>query len=257
MIQDTTAKSYGILVTNLCVADFLMGVYLLMIAIVDEYYRGTYITQDEKWRESIWCSAAGILSMVSSEASVLFIFLITLDRMLMVKFTFGEFRIRPSQAVRVSLCIWLFAFTIAILPLMFTDYFGDNFYGKSGVCVALPLTTELMPGWEYSISFFVGLNFILFLFIGAGQVFIYREIMTTRRQCANTRARNDEMKIARRLLLVAVSDFLCWVPIGCLCIMALSGVAISGDVYAWVIIFVLPINSALNPFLYTLMSKLC
>lgn len=33
--------------------------------------------------------------------------------------------------------------------------------------------------------------------------------------------------------------------------LALGGVDISSDVYAWVIVLVLPINSALNPFIYT------
>ena len=35
---------------------------------------------------------------------------------------------------------------------------------------------------------------------------------------------------------------------------ALNGSVISGDVYAWVIVFVLPVNSALNPVLYTFSS---
>ena len=39
--------------------------------------------------------------------------------------------------------------------------------------------------------------------------------------------------------------------VGCL---ALSGFNMSPDVYAWIIVFVLPINSAINPFLYTLMA---
>ena len=34
--------------------------------------------------------------------------------------------------------------------------------------------------------------------------------------------------------------------------MALSGQVIPSDVYAWTAVIVLPINSALNPFLYTL-----
>lgn len=38
--------------------------------------------------------------------------------------------------------------------------------------------------------------------------------------------------------------------------MTLAGQDISGDVYAWVIVFVLPVNSALNPFLYTF-SGIC
>lgn len=37
-------------------------------------------------------------------------------------------------------------------------------------------------------------------------------------------------------------------------VLALGEVSISGEVYSWVTVFVLPINSALNPFLYTLMT---
>jgi hypothetical protein len=33
---------------------------------------------------------------------------------------------------------------------------------------------------------------------------------------------------------------------------ALSGHVISGEVYAWAAVFILPVNSALNPILYTL-----
>ena len=39
-------------------------------------------------------------------------------------------------------------------------------------------------------------------------------------------------------------------------LLALNGQLISGEVYAWVAVFVLPINSAINPFLYTLGSSL-
>lgn len=39
-------------------------------------------------------------------------------------------------------------------------------------------------------------------------------------------------------------------------IIALSGRVISGDVYAWSAVFILPINSALNPVLYTLTAIL-
>ena len=30
-----------------------------------------------------------------------------------------------------------------------------------------------------------------------------------------------------------------------------DSVVISGDVYAWIVVFVMPVNSAMNPFLYT------
>ena len=39
-------------------------------------------------------------------------------------------------------------------------------------------------------------------------------------------------------------------------IVAVSGQVLSGDIYAWMAVFVLPVNSALNPFLYTLTAIL-
>ena len=38
--------------------------------------------------------------------------------------------------------------------------------------------------------------------------------------------------------------------------MALNGHVIPGDVYAWTAVLILPINSAINPFLYTLTAVL-
>ncbi len=36
---------------------------------------------------------------------------------------------------------------------------------------------------------------------------------------------------------------------------ALRGATIAGEVYAWIIVFVLPVNSAINPILYTLAAQ--
>nr|KAG5702004.1 hypothetical protein BaRGS_015739 [Batillaria attramentaria] len=60
------------------------------------------------------------------------------------------------------------------------------------------------------------------------------------------------MTIARRLFLIVFTDFLCWFPVGLLGLLASQEIPISGEVNVWIAIFVLPLNSALNPFLYTL-----
>ena len=49
-----------------------------------------------------------------------------------------------------------------------------------------------------------------------------------------------------------MSDFLCWFPIGLLGLLASSGTPFPGEISVAMAIFVLPFNSALNPFLYTL-----
>ncbi|XP_053405246.1 uncharacterized protein LOC123523149 isoform X2 [Mercenaria mercenaria] len=244
---------YGIFVTNLATADFLMGVYLITIAVVDSYYRDRYIFKDEQWRNSKWCVTAGILSTVSSEASVLFVCLITLDRLLVIKYPFGTVKIGPKKAHIVCCISWIFAISLALVPIIFTDIFQNRFYSRSGVCIALPLTRDKPPGWMYSVAIFVGLNFCTFILVGIGQLAIFIELRKATSTIKKTeRSRKKDLKVARNLILVATTDFLCWFPIGVMGIMALSGYPISGDAYAWTAVFLLPLNSALNPVLYTL-----
>ncbi|XP_060604850.1 G-protein coupled receptor GRL101-like [Ruditapes philippinarum] len=243
---------YGIFVTNLAVADFLMGVYLIMIAVADSLYRNRYYLVDFQWRSSNWCITAGVLSTISSEASVLFLCLITLDRLLVIKFPFGTVRFTPMKAyVSCALC-WFISIILSVIPILYTSHFQNKFYSKTGVCIALPLTRDKPPGWIYSVSIFVGLNFCTFILVAVGQISIFTELRRSTSVIKKTQiTRKRDLRVARNLILVATTDFLCWFPIGVMGILALSGFPIPGDVYAWSVVFILPINSALNPFLYT------
>ena len=69
---------------------------------------------------------------------------------------------------------------------------------------------------------------------------------------ADKSKRSMDLIVARRLVALAMTDFLCWFPIGLLGLLASQGIAVPGEVNVGMAIFVLPLNSALNPFLYTL-----
>ena len=58
--------------------------------------------------------------------------------------------------------------------------------------------------------------------------------------------------MATKFALIVGTDFLCWMPIIIMGFLSASGAAeIPPDVYAWTAVIILPLNSALNPFLYT------
>ena len=125
-------------------------------------------------------------------------------------------------------------------------------------------------------------NFLLFLLIAVGQGFIYWSVNVGSMAVNDSSRRSKDLTIARRLITVAVSDFLCWFPIGLLGILASNGIPVPGEVNVSVsdflcwfpigllgllasngspvpgevnvatAIIVLPVNSALDPFLYTL-----
>nr|KAG5687681.1 hypothetical protein BaRGS_005932 [Batillaria attramentaria] len=66
------------------------------------------------------------------------------------------------------------------------------------------------------------------------------------------KSNSKDATIARRLTTIVLTDFLCWFPISCLGLQAFTGTPIPSEVNVTLAIFVLPLNSTLNPFLYTL-----
>ena len=57
---------------------------MLIIGTADEIYRLKYVVKEQEWLSSPACTAAGLLSFVSSEVSAMVISLITLDRTLVL-----------------------------------------------------------------------------------------------------------------------------------------------------------------------------
>ena len=149
-----------------------------------------------------------------------------------------------------SCSIYIVGFLLAAVPLL-PILSHWRFYGQGGICIPLPITRKSFQGRSYSFGVIIVLNFVLFLLIAAGQSVIYisvkANLMTT-----DTTRKSQDLVIARRLITVVVSNFLCWFPIGILGLLASAGVPITGEVNVAMAIFVLPLNSALNPFLYTL-----
>ena len=129
--------------------------------------------------------------------------------------------------------------------------------GRSSVCLPLQLSSERLAGWEYSVAIFIVLNLAAFLFILAAYTFIILTVFKSQRRITSNGESNTslhrESTLARRVFAIILTDFSCWVPVVILSILALFGKFKDpdGTVYVWFAVFVLPINSSVNPVLYT------
>ncbi|KAL8625057.1 hypothetical protein ACOMHN_012066 [Nucella lapillus] len=244
-----SSNAYSVFVTHLTIADFLMGVYIVIIGSADERFRGRYLHYDNTWKNSVTCKVAGFLSLLSSEVSAFIIWLITLDRFIVLRFPFSTVRFERTSASVACLLTWLVGWFLVLLPLLpLTSHW--EFYSQTGMCIPLPVTRTQFKGRLYSFSVLIILNFVLFLLISAGQGFIYWSIQNNTLKMNSTKMSRD-LTIARRLITVAVTDFMCWFPIGLCGVLAEIGVPVSGEINVALAVFVLPLNSAVNPFLYT------
>jgi hypothetical protein len=243
-------SGYNVFVTSLCLSDLFMGIYLVVISAADELYRGKYAWNEKQWKPSAMCQLAGFLSFLSNEVSSFMICLITLDRFIVLRFPFSTVRFKGRSAVSASALAWTVGLLLAVVPL-FPSLSHWSFYSQTGICIPLPITRSQFPGKDYSFGIMIIFNFVLFLVIAIGQAFIYLSIRSNSLAVSDTSSVSQNLTIARRLITVVVSDFLCWFPVGVLGLTAFTGLPVPGEANVAVAIFVLPLNSALNPFLYT------
>ncbi|XP_072869308.1 relaxin receptor 2 isoform X2 [Chlorocebus sabaeus] len=240
----------------LCCADCLMGVYLFFVGFFDLKYRGQYQKYALLWMESVQCRLMGFLAMLSTEVSVLLLTYLTLEKFLVIVFPFSNIRPGKRQTSVILICIWMAGFLIAVIPFWNEEYFG-NFYGKNGVCFPLYYDqTEDVGSKGYSLGIFLGVNLLAFLIIVFSYITMFCSIQKTALQTTEVRNRfGREVAVANRFFFIVFSDAICWIPVFVIKILSLFRVEIPDTMTSWIVIFFLPVNSALNPILYTLTTS--
>ncbi|KAJ8015433.1 hypothetical protein DPEC_G00026060 [Dallia pectoralis] len=249
-------KLHAMCIISLCCADGLMGVYLFMIGAYDLKFRGEYNRHAQAWMDSAHCQVVGSLAMLSTEVSVLLLTYLTLEKYICIVYPFRYLTPGRRRTISILLSIWLIGFVIAFLPLVFKGLFR-NFYGTNGVCFPLHSEQpETMAAQVYSVVIFLGLNLVAFLIIVLSYGSMFYNIQRTGTQTPKySNHIKKEVTIAKRFFSIVITDSLCWIPIFVLKILSLMHVEIPGTISSWVVIFILPINSALNPILYTLTTR--
>ncbi|XP_022794446.1 relaxin receptor 2-like [Stylophora pistillata] len=263
-------KIQSIMLMHLAGSDGLMGVYLIIVGVMDAIWSGQYFLHDFPWRSSLSCQITGAIALLSCEVSVMLIAMLSADRVKNIVFPYRGRSLSCKVTHLLCIIIWIIGCIIAFLPTVGYDYFGKpqkghHFYGRSVVCLPLQLSSDKPARWEYSVAMFVDINFsLVFSVIIAYTMILYNFYASSRRRAqqvtksekkarSNTAHRKRETAIAKRVFVIVLTNCLCWLPIGVIGMRSLLEKSFStpGDLTVWIAVFVLPINSAFNPILYT------
>ncbi|KAM7350285.1 uncharacterized protein ACRADG_008897 [Cochliomyia hominivorax] len=242
---------HSLYLRHLAASDFLMGVYLAIIACADIEFRGEYIVHEELWRHSSLCALSGFLSTFSCQSSTLLLTLITWDRLMSVLRPLHAKDAGRKRIIARLLVLWSISFALAAAPLSPSQYFGSHFYGTNGVCLSLHIHDPYAKGWEYSAALFIWINTFSLVFILISYVRMLQAIKDSGGGIRSTISGRESL-VATRFAIIITTDCACWLPVITVKLLALAGISISPSLYAWLAVLVLPVNSALNPILYTL-----
>ncbi|XP_076257217.1 G-protein coupled receptor rickets isoform X2 [Rhynchophorus ferrugineus] len=231
------------LVCNLAAADFFMGIYLGFLAVVDASTLGEFRMYAIPWQMSPGCQLAGFLGVLSSELSVYTLAVITLERNYAITHAMHlNKRLSLKHAGYIMVCGWSFAIVMATLPL-----FNVSDYRKFAVCL------------PFEIKDAMSLSYVVFLMLINGVAFLILMGCYLKMYCAirGSQAWNsNDSRIAKRMALLVFTDFLCWSPIAFFALTASFGLQLISLEQAKVFtVFVLPLNSCCNPFLYAILTK--
>ena len=285
MFKSEKNKTQAFLLSNLAMSDLLMGLYMLLIASADIHFGQYFPMQAEAWRSGITCRITGTISIVSSEASVFFVTLISIDRFVSIKYHNSRCKLRQKSSVAVAIVLWIVALILGVLPSTLAGE-NDKFYDNSHVCIGLPLSklgkyetiwsddwisicsdsnicyyeqpiqTQYLGevnGMIFSSIVFLGLNFICYLSILACYIEIIRTVFKSSKRAGLNTEMKEQIRLTAKVATIVLTDFACWFPIIIIGILVQAGVlTLPPDVFAWCVTFVLPINSAINPYLYTI-----
>ena len=276
----------SILLKNLATSDLLMGIYMLIIASADIYFGDNFPMQSETWRSGVTCRIAGAISIISSEASVFFITLMSIDRFIAIRFPYSLRKLRKRSATLVAVATWTISFVIGTVPSALSGV-SLKFYDNSHVCIGLPLAltklhinnyttkTYVVPFEQISVSYeknifaaqykglthglffsaaiFLGLNSICLMVIICCYVEIVRAFKKSSIRSGRSQEMKEQIRLTTKVTAIVATDFCCWFPTILLGVLVQTRVIeLPISVYAWCVTFVLPINSAINPYLYTI-----
>ncbi|XP_029660129.1 relaxin receptor 1 [Formica exsecta] len=238
----------SIIIRNLAVSDMLMGIYLFIIAIEDARFRDNYQQEASTWMSSWSCTLLGVLAMMSSEVSVLILSFMSVERFILIAAPLKGHRAMTFQAASSSMIvIWIIGFILALMPVIHWRS-STRYYGVNGMCFPLHIDDPYLIGWEYSAFIFLGLNLLGLMIIGYVYAAMFASIWRTRHA---TPLSVGDSEFALRFFLIVLTNAACWAPIIGLKILAMMNYPVPPDLHAWVVIFILPVNSAINPLLYT------
>ena len=206
-----------------------------------------------------------------------------------IRYMYSSKRLGTRSARITIVGLWVLAIVLSITSTILSEV-NPEFYDNSEVCTGLPLSksnrfdttywlydtglidSNFQPivynntldkvhgtkaGGYFGIAVFTILNFVSIWIIAFCYLGIFVTVRQTARQAGRTQNQNEEIQMAIKMGLIVMTDMLCWLPIVILSILVQTGrQTVSPHTYTWIVTFVLPINSAINPFLYTLATAI-
>ena len=248
-------KTTALVFSNLAVSDFLMSIYLIIVAINDNIYRENYALFAEEWLRTTACTIASFLMCTSSLMSVIMMLLISIDRYLITSKPLLSSDLRFKWIKFMLISGWLLTITFVGIPIiMGINRVGDlRLHKYSSICSPSNIENSFYASWMIA---FVLIQLIFWVLTAIFYIMLLKAVDKSRRSVRSS-AQSRNFAIAIRLSLILITDLITWLPVYGLLAIAISSGELNIFLLQFAIILAIPINSAVNPYIYTATGTVC
>ena len=238
----------------LALVDWCFGIYLLIIASADLYYKANYIGYELIWKGHFICKAAAFFALTSMMVSPMILCLMMVARYCVVHWPMtSKYKSKDyvKRLVEVFLIVGLYLCIIFISGVF--GILGKNM--PTGICLPVYISEDKAL-FILLISLVVFLVQICCLFLILILSFLLLTALKRMEHVTDLQNRNTKSvkTLVKHLSLVIVTNMCCWIPSDIVLILALAGYHVSNQLLRWVILIVIPINSVLDPLLFTIFT---
>jgi len=130
-----------------------------------------------------------------------------------------------------------------------TDYYG--YYSTNSVCMPKLFASTHDPAWPMAFTFIV-INLGSFIYILIAYIIIVVKSNNSSTVAGARSYNRDLLSMTRRVAMLVITDGLCWLPICIIFFLSQrEGQTLPDSVYLITACVLLPINSAINPMIYS------
>ena len=237
----------------LAIIDCIFGVHLIIIASANCYYKGSYVGHEFSWKSSILCKLSSFFAFVSMMNSPLILCIIMIARYCVTKWPLTS-AFRDQVNIKKFMKLSIIIVTFVCILLMLSVFALHRNHVPLGLCLVLYTSKEqsilyLLTSLSV-ISMQISCLIIIVTLATLLTVILFSSKNGIKLQTKSTMSR----KVSINLFLVIMVMTSCWIPASVVLTFPIVGYHISNYLLSWIIIVVLPINSVLDPLLFSILT---
>ena len=233
-------------------SDVIFSTYLMAIVSVDFFYKGYFSNFERSWRKSVPCHLMSFIYIFSSLLSIFSITFLALtrNRMIVNPIHTSFSKIRVVHNILVVGIISLLILSAAVVGVY---RFGErNIFQSNSLCLLVGNLGDSST-IKFMTVFLAVTEFVAILLNIALYVHLLTILFRQKRALAEIGIKDGakiKMTTLTQLLLVGISNILCWAPGGILNMISLSLKDYSIEALVWVTTVATPLNGIVNPIVF-------